>query len=256
MKDIELWLGDCLEIMKDIPDKSVDLVFADLPYGVTANKLDIVIPFDSLWKEYLRVGKENTCYALFAQGLFYVDLVNSQRKMYKYDIIWDKVLVSGFLNAKKMPMRKHEQLAIFYGKQPIYNPQMTKGEKSHSKGKAVGKKNSEVLGNDNYGDFVVVENTSDMKYPTTIFTEEIIIPDETVLTFQKPHPSKALHRTEKSIPFCEHIIKTFTNENGVVLDNTMGSGVSGLASKNTGRKFIGIEKDEKYFDIAVKRINE
>lgn len=256
MKDIELWLGDCLEEMKKIPDNSVDLVFADLPYGVTANKKDVIIPFEPLWKEYLRVGKENTCYALFAQGLFYVDLVNSQRKLFKYDIIWDKILVSGFLNAKKMFMRRHEQLAIFYNKQPTYNPQMSKGEKSHSKGKAVGKKNSEVLGNENYGDFVVVENTSDMKYPTSIFTEEITIPNETVLSFQKPHPSVALHRTEKSIPFCEHIIKTFTNEGDVVLDNTMGSGVSGLASKNLKRKYIGVEKDKDIFETAVRRINE
>ncbi|MFH2029187.1 MAG: hypothetical protein ABIJ40_00995 [Bacteroidota bacterium] len=113
MKDIELWFGDCLTEMNKIPDGTIDLIFADLPYGVTSNKKDVIVPFEPLWKQYLRVAKETACIALFAQGLFYVDLVNSQRNIYKYDIIWDKILVSGFLNAKKMPLRRHEQLAIF-----------------------------------------------------------------------------------------------------------------------------------------------
>ncbi len=251
----KLMFGDCLVEMEDIPDGSIDMIFADLPYGVTANKKDAVIPFDKLWEQYLRIAKENTCIALFAQGLFYVDLVNSQRKLYKYDIIWDKILVSGFLNAKKMPMRKHEQLAIFYKKQPIYNPQMTQGKPQHAKGNNSG----EIAdGNRNLRKYLHDDrkNGSTEKYPTSIFTEEIIIPDETVLTFQKPHPSKALHRTEKSISFCENIIKTYTDEDMVVLDNTMGSGTSGVACKNTNRIFIGIENDQKYFDIARNRICE
>lgn len=118
----KLLQGDCLELMEELPDKSIDMVLCDLPYGVTQNKLDIILPFNKLWKEYNRVIKDNGCIALFAQGLFYIDLINSNRKMFKYDLVWDKELVSGFLNAKRMPLRRHEQIAIFYKKLPSYHP--------------------------------------------------------------------------------------------------------------------------------------
>ena len=131
---IDLRLGDCLEIMKEIPDKSVDMVLCDLPYGVTQNKLDLIIPFEPLWEQYERVIKDNGIILLFAQGLFYVDLVNSNRKLFRYDLTWDKVLKSGFLNANKMPLRQHEQIAVFYKKLPTYNPQFFKGTPSHSQG--------------------------------------------------------------------------------------------------------------------------
>ena len=126
--------GDCLEIMPSLPGKSIDFICCDLPYGCTQNKLDVIIPFEPLWKNYERLIKDDGCIALFGQGLFYVDLVNSNRKLFRYDLVWDKVLTSGFLNAKRMPLRRHEQIAIFYKKMPTYNPQFTVGEPLHSRG--------------------------------------------------------------------------------------------------------------------------
>ena len=239
-----LFCGDCLELMHNIPDKSVDMILCDLPYGVTQNKKDIIIPFDKLWQHYTRIIKDNGCIALFAQGLFYIDLVNSNRKLFRYDLVWDKILTSGFLNAKRMPLRQHEQIAIFYKKQPVYNPQFTQGKPLHSKG--INYKNKEPK-NQNYGKFDNVEDVRSgctEKYPTSI------------LKFQKPHPSIAKHPTEKSIECLEWLIKTYTNEGDVVLDNCMGSGSTGVACINTGRNFIGYELDENYFEIAEKRLNE
>lgn len=239
---IDLRLGDCLELMKDIPDKSIDMILCDLPYGKTQNKKDKPLPFDKLWTEYRRIIKDNGCIALFGQGTFYIDLVNSNRKMFRYDLVWDKGLTTGFLNAKRMPLRKHEQIAIFYEKQPVYNPQFSQGEPLHGKGTAY---KSKEIKNQNYGKFNAVEDNragSVEKYPTTI------------LSFKKPHPSVALHRTEKPVDLLKYLIKTYTNQGDVVLDNCMGSGSTGVACVNTNRNFIGIELDENYFNIAKKRI--
>ena len=242
MSNIQLFNSDCLEVMKQIPNESIDMICCDLPYGTTQNKDDIIIPFEPLWNEYERIIKENGCIALFAQGLFYVDLVNSNRKLFRYDLVWDKVLTSGFLNAKRMPLRQHEQIAIFYKKLPIYNPQFTEGKPLHGKGKSYMDKE---LKNQNYGQFHATEDIrkgSIEKYPTSI------------LRFPKPHPSIAKHRTEKSIECLEWLIKTYTNEGNIVLDNCMGAGSCGIACKNTNRDFIGIELDENYFNIAKERI--
>lgn len=236
-----LYCGDCLDIMKQIGDGTIDLVLCDLPYGTTQNKWDAVIPFDSLWEQYNRVAKPNAAFVLFAQGLFYVDLVNSNRANFRYDIVWDKQLKSGFLNANVMPLRVHEQIAVFYKSKPTYNPQKVKGQPTHSKGTAVFTKD---VTNNNYGDYTPVENINDMKYPSSI------------LSYQKPHPSVSVHPTQKPVELLEYLIKTFTNEDDIVLDNTMGSGSTGVACMNTNRNFIGIEKDEKYFDIAKSRIND
>ena len=239
---MQLYKGNCLEIMTKIPDKSVDMICCDLPYGTTQNKLDIVIPFEPLWEQYERIIKDDGCIALFAQGLFYIDLVNSNRKLFRYDLVWDKVLISGFLNAKRMPLRQHEQIAIFYKKLPLYNPQFTQGKPLHSKG--INYMNKEIK-NQNYGNFQHTDDSrkgSTEKYPTSI------------LRFPKPHPSIAKHRTEKSIECLEWLIKTYTNEEDTVLDNCMGAGSCGIACKNTNRKFIGIELDENYFKIAEDRI--
>lgn len=236
--------GDCLELMNRIPDNSVDMILCDLPYGVTQNKLDIIIPFAELWKRYERIIKENGVIALFAQGVFYIDLVNSNRKLFRYDLIWNKKLVTGFLNAKKMPLRQHEQIAIFYKKLPTYNPQFQIGQPLHSKGTKY--KNKEAK-NSNYGYFGQNEDLrkgSVEKYPTSI------------LTFQKPHPAISVHRTQKPIDLLEYLIKTYTNKGEIVLDNCMGSGSTGVACVHTDRDFIGIEKDKEYFNIAKKRIEE
>lgn len=236
----KLMKGDCLERMKEIPDKSIDMILCDLPYGVTNNKSDIVIPFEPLWEQYLRITKETSSICLFAQGIFYVDLVNSNRQMFRYDLVWDKVLTSGFLNANKMPLRRHEQIAVFYKKPPIYNPQMTEGAINHSPGHKIGE-----VTNNNYDHFEKVEPKYDgLKHPTSI------------LEFQKPHPSIAKHRTEKSVELLEWLIKTYTNKGDTVLDNCMGSGTTGLACISTDRSFTGIEKDEDYFKISCDRIRE
>lgn len=243
MSKVQLYNGDCLEVMWQIPDGSVDMVLCDLPYGTTHNKWDATIPFDELWAHYNRIAKESAAIVLFAQGMFYVDLVNSNRENFRYDIVWDKKLKSGFLNAKVMPLRVHEQICVFYRSKPTYNPQKTKGEPNHSKGTALFKKE---LTNNNYGEYKPMEcdTSDDMKYPISI------------LTYQKPHPSKAVHPTQKPVDLLEYLIRTYTNEGDVVLDNTMGSGSTGVACVNTNRNFIGIEIEKHYFNIAKQRIEE
>lgn len=235
--------GDCLEVMKKIPSKSIDMILCDLPYGVTAkNKWDNVIPFDELWDAYKRIIKDNGAIVLFGQDKFTAQCMLSNKQWHRYNLIWKKVLPSGFLNANRMPLREHEDIMVFYKKLPVYNPQKVKGNPCHKKGKAVGKNNDEILNNHNYGDFKVVETEGDMKFPTSI------------LEFAKPHPSVAVHPTQKPVELLEWLIKTYTNEGALVLDNCMGSGSSGVACINTGRDFIGIELDEDYFNTAEERI--
>ena len=241
---IQLYQGDCLEIMKQIPDKSIDMVLCDLPYGCTQSQIDVQIPFEQLWEQYKRVTKDNAAIVLFAQGLFFVDLVQSNRKMYRYDLCWDKILISGFLNAKRMPLRQHEQIAVFYKKKPTYNPQMSIGKPLHSKGYSYKEKDAT---NKNYGEYGTVDDDrvgSTEKYPTSI------------VRFQKPHPSKALHQTEKPVDLLEYLIRTYSNKGDVVLDNCMGSGSTGVACVNTDRRFIGIELNDEYYHIADNRIWE
>lgn len=230
--------------MKQIPSGSLDMIVCDLPYGVTQNKLDIVIPFEPLWNEYKRIIKECGCIALFAQGVFFVELVQSNRKMFRYDLVWDKVLTTGFLNAGRMPLRQHEQIAIFYKKLPEYHPQFTEGKPLHSKGISYMEKEHK---NNNYGQFHMTDDTrkgSTEKYPTSI------------IRVAKPHPSIALHRTEKPVELFKWLILTYTSIGDTVMDNCMGAGGCGVACTETGRKFIGIEKDPGYFEIAKGRIEE
>ncbi|CEQ01611.1 DNA modification methylase [[Clostridium] sordellii] len=230
---------DCLEGMKRLRDKSVDMILCDLPYGQTKNKWDSVIPFDKLWKEYKRIIKDNGVIALFANGMFTAELMLSNKSMWKYNLVWNKVLSSGFLNANRMPLRQHEDICIFYKKAPKYNPQKVKGKPNHSKGKV---KDNE---NNNYGSFDFVDNSKelgDMKHPTSI------------LEFSKPHPSKMIHPTEKSTDICEWLIKSYTDEGMTVLDNCIGSGTTAVAAMNTNRNYIGFELDKNYYNIAMDRI--
>ena len=238
---MKLLNGDCLELLNDVDDKSVDMILCDLPYGQTHNKWDSVIPLDKLWKQYKRVIKDNGCIALFGQGMFTADLMYSNKKWWKYNLIWDKVLTNGFLNANRMPLRSHEDITIFYNKPPTYNPQKVLGKKNHTKGKV------KQIKNNNYGKHNFVDNSDElgnMKHPKSI------------LTFSKTHPSIMLHPTEKPVEVCEWLIKSYTNEGDVVLDNCMGSGTTGVACENTNRKFIGMELDKEYFEQAIKRINQ
>ena len=244
MENYQLINGDCLEEMKNISDKSIDMILCDLPYGTTKNKWDCIIPFDKLWEQYNRVIKDNGAIVLFGNGIFTAELIISNKKMWRYNLVWDKVLPSGFLNAKKMPMRNHEDVCVFYKKLPTYNPQMWIGEECHSRGNVIGKSQKDFSRNTNYGDFSAVETKGNLKYPKSI------------LTFSKPHPSISIHPTQKPVELLEWLIKTYTNEGETVLDNCMGSGSTGVACVNTNRKFIGIELDQEYYKIAKDRINK
>ena len=239
---IDLKQGDCLELMKEMGNKSVDLILCDLPYGVTQNKKDKVINLKLLWLEYKRVIKDRGIIILTTQQPFTTDLINSERKLFRYDLIWNKELISGFLNANRQPLRVHESILIFYKKLGTYNPQFEIGKPLHSKG--INYKTNKHI-NNNYGKFEIKDDKragTKQKYPKSI------------LKFKKTHPSCCLHPTEKSLELFEYLIKTYSNKNDLVLDNCMGSGTTGLACKNLNRNFIGIELDEKYFDIAKKRI--
>ena len=242
---IQLYKGDCLEVMKQIQDKSVDMILCDLPYGQTQrNKWDVIIPFNPLWEQYKRIIKDNGVIVLFANGMFTAELMLSNKSMWKYNLVWNKVLPSGFLNAKKMPLRSHEDICIFYKKSPIYNPQMTLGKECHSRGNVIGKNQEDFSRNTNYGSFVAVQTEGNLKYPKSI------------ITYQKPHPSITIHPTQKPVALLEYLVKTYTNEGDTVLDNCMGSGSTGVACIRTNRNFIGIELDENYFNIAKERIEQ
>lgn len=233
---MQLYHGDCLEIMKNIPDKSVDMVLCDLPFGVTQNSWDIVIPFDKLWNEYHRICKENAAIVLHCQQPFTSHLIISNEKHFKYCWVWYKHYARGFLNAKKQPLKNCEDIAVFYKKQCTYNPQMRKG-KLCSKGNSSKQRGC-------YGNYKPVKTVNDVYYPRTI------------LDFAGCTNSELQHPTQKPVPLLEYLIKTYTNEGETVLDNCMGSGSTGVACVNTGRDFIGIELNEEYFNIAENRINE
>ena len=233
---------DCLKVLPTIPDKSIDLILTDPPYGTTACKWDSVIPFEPMWKELKRIIKDNSAIALFAQDKFTASLIFSNIKNHKYNLIWNKYLTSGYLNANRMPLRVHEDIVVFYNKQPTYNPQKSIGNKNHS----VGNKNKPMT-NNAYGKHIYKDNSDNLgnlKHPKSI------------LNFKAIHTSKRKHTSEKPIALLEYLIKTYTNENDIVLDFTMGSGSTGVACKNTNRNFIGIELDQEYFKIAKQRIED
>lgn len=238
---------DCIEGMQSIPDKSISAIITDLPYSVLNKnnpnaQWDNVIPFDKLWEQYERVIKDNGAIVLFAQGMFTAQLMMSNPKLWRYNLVWDKVLISGFLNAKRMPLRSHEDICVFYKELPTYNPQMQEGKPLHSKGSSYKEKE---LTNNCYGSLGVTDDERKGctdKYPTSI------------VRFQKPHPSIAVHPTQKSVELCEWLIKTYTNEGEIVLDNCMGSGTTAIACLRTNRNFIGYEITKEYYDIATERI--
>ena len=234
---INLLHGDCLELMNDIPDKSVDMILCDLPYGVTQCKWDVIIPFDKLWEQYNRIIKNNGAVVLFGNEPFTSLLICSNLKNFKYNWIWQKNKATGFLNAKKQPLNDNETISVFYKKQCTYNPQMTIAEKTYKRGMAKRSK-SDCYGEEK--DFVQIE--TGLRYPKRI------------QYFNNNHTREQLHPTQKPVELLEYLIKTYTNEDEVVLDNSMGSGSTGVACINTNRRFIGIEIEEKYFEIAKNRI--
>lgn len=243
MKINEIYLGDCLELMpKHVEDKSIDMIFCDLPYGTTQNKWDSVIDLPTLWGEYERVIKDNGAIVLFAQTPFDKVLGESNLKLLKYEWIWEKTQATGHLNAKKMPMKAHENILVFYKKLPTYNPQKTTGHKPMNSGVR-----RSSLKNENYNEINKVDlpfGGDTDRYPRT------------VLEFKSDKQKNYLHPTQKPLALIEYMIKTYTNEGDLILDNTCGSGTTGLGAKNLNRNYIMMEQDPKYFEIAKARVGE
>ena len=249
---IDLRLGDCLEIMQTIPDASIDAIICDLPYGTTQNKWDSVIPFDLLWEQYNRIIKDNGAIVLFSDSIFTAKLMLSNEKLFRYELVWDKVVPSGFLNANRMPMRRHENILLFYKKLPIYNKQMQpRNPNSHSLGKVENYTKSK--GKEHQSNYGVINN----KKINEIKDYSLKNPDS-ILEFTKGNSRgkyKRLNPTQKPLDLLEYLVKTYTNENDTILDNTMGSGTTMLACKNLNRNGIGIEKDPQYYADAVARVD-
>ena len=242
----KIFNADCLEKMQSIESKSIDMILTDLPYECTHNHWDSIIPFEDLWKHYNRIIKDDGAIVLFGQGVFSAKLICSNLDMYRYTLIWDKCRVAGFLNANRMPLRCHEDILVFYKKLPTYNPQMRLGgEPSHSRGKKWESKGKCYDDGKIYGKYDHKSYTkscdSNLKYPTSIVTVSNIVQNN-------------LHPTQKPVELLEYLINTYTNEGETVLDNCMGSGSTGIACLKTNRNFIGIEKEQKYFNIAKERI--
>lgn len=230
-------LGDCLEEMKNIPDNSIDMILTDLPYGVTArNKWDRIIPFDKLWAQWNRIKKETTPVVLTSIQPFTSKIILSNFTEFKYEWIWNKLLATGFLNAKKQPLRQHESILVFYNKQCIYNPIFEKGDPYKRSGKTSNSLNyNEVR-------YTGGVNESGKRYPKTI------------LDISNANHHKRLHPTEKPVKLFEYLIKTYTNEGDTVLDCCAGSGTTAVACKNLNRNYILIEKEQKYYDIIKERL--
>lgn len=235
----ELMQGDCLERMKEIASGSVDMVLADPPYGQTQNKWDVVIPLKPMWRELRRVVKENGAILIFGRAPYTAHAIVSNLEMYRYSWIWHKTKAGGFLNANRMPLQAHEEVMVFYRKLPTYNPQMTAGkpyERLHVNDGT----------SDNYGQFERIGkriHNSGERYPRSVITVS-------------NSNYRSLHPTAKPTPLLEYFIRTYTQPDDVVLDMCMGSGTAGVAALNTSRKFIGIELDQSYFEIARAQIEE
>lgn len=244
-----LFLGDCFKYMDQIKDSSVDMILCDLPYG-TLNKSnpnakwDRPLPMESLWPQWERVCKENAAIVLFGQGMFTADLMKSNPALWRYNLIWKKGnRPTGFLDANRKPLRLHEDIIVFYRRQPTYNPQFTYGAEAHSRGNA-GNGIGKTAKNGCYGGFAVTPTKrTHEKYPVS------------VIDIPKEHPQQ-FHTTQKPVALLEWLIRTYTNAGETVLDNCMGSGSTGVAAANTGRNFIGIEINAPYFATATRRISE
>lgn len=232
MNSPTLLCGDCLELMKRIPNGSIDMVLSDLPYGATRCRWDTPINLQELWKQYRRVVKKNGAIVLFSAQPFTTELISSNKAMYRYEWIWRKTQPSGFMNAKKMPLRTHENIEIFYRKPPTYNPQMTHG---HQRKTATAYGTRESDGSSCYGreERNYTYDSTD-RYPVD------------VLQYSTGDKSKRLHPTQKPVDLLEYLVKTYTNPGETVLDNCMGAGSTGVACLNTGREFVGIELDPEY----------
>lgn len=232
---------DCLVGMAKIPNKSVDMILCDLPYGTTQNKWDSVIPLDRLWKHYLRIIKDDGAIVLTAQTPFDKVLANSNLDLLRYEWIWEKTTATGHLNANKMPMKAHENILVFYKKLPTYNPQKTIGHVRKTC-TAEHKRNSKK--STNYNNYDVTGYDSTERFPRS------------VVTFASDKQKTAIHPTQKPVELFKYLIKTYTNEGDLVLDNAWGSGTTGIACLETNRHYLGFEKDTTIFNQSVERINQ
>lgn len=239
---IEFRLGDCLDLMPSIPDKSIDMILADLPYGTTTCHWDSVLPLDKLWNEYERMIKNNGAIVLFGSEPFSTYLRMSNIKLYRYDIIWDKIRGSNFALANKQPLKTHENISIFYKKLPKYNPQMEVG-KPYDKTKYNG-----AIDESNITGHKIIrtrKKNNGERFPTSILKFS--------MNWRR---QKQLHPTQKPVALFEYLIKTYTNEEAIVLDNVAGSGTTGIACYNTNRNAILMEKDKPIFEMACRRISD
>jgi site-specific DNA-methyltransferase (adenine-specific) len=243
-----LYLGDCLEVMAGLPDASVDMILCDLPYGTTACKWDTVIPFDALWAQYRRVAKRNAAIVLTASQPFTTALISSNMREFRYCWVWVKSRVTGFANAKLQPLRCVEDVVVFYRSRPTYNPQgLVRIDAVRRNGASVG-------GDSLRGDTGASSNRGSLRTAGAEYVQEFTGYPRQVLSIGSE--SGTAHPTQKPVALMEYLIRTYTNEGEVVLDNCMGSGTTGVACANTGRRFIGIEREPKYFDIACRRIKD
>jgi len=237
MNDATTFCGDCLDIMAGIPEDSVDMVLCDLPYGTTRNKWDTIIPFDALWSQWKRVTRTGAAIVLFGQEPFASRMRMSNPQWYRYDWTWHKPQGTGFLNAKRMPLKDTETLSVFYDRLPTYHPQMRHGFKPYVV------RGSETKLSPNYNNFkaVWISQSDGERYPVT------------TLDFNHDHDLR-IHPTQKPVALCEYMIRTYTDPGDTVLDCCMGSGSTGVAALNTGRRFTGIEIEPDYYKTAVDRI--
>jgi len=233
---VDLHLGDCLDILPTLPDDSIDMVMVDLPYGTTACKWDSIIPLDFLWEQYNRICKKNAAMLFTSAQPFTTTLASSNINNFRYEWIWEKPQGTNPMNAKVMPLKSHENILVFYRSKPTYNPQMWYST-PYSGFSSDTSKIGEVYGNQQSKHR---DNPEGSRYP------------KTVLKFKQ---EKGLHPTQKPVGLMEYLIKTYTNEGDTVLDNTMGSGTTGVACVNCNRSFVGIEMDKKYYQISKERFN-
>lgn len=239
--DIQLIQGDCLVEMAKIPDKSIDMILCDLPYGVTKMNWDCIIPYDMLWRQYNRIIKDNGNIVLFSSGLFTLSLIHSNIKNFKYKLIWKKNVPTGMSSAKYRPMKYYEEICIFSNTNGTYNPIM---------------KERVGVGKDcyNYDHYCGDNNHIQLEKQKRRYNPDWVQPSDVLEFNVVPNRNGKLHPTQKPVDLCEWLIKTYSNEGDTILDNCMGSGSTGVACKNTNRNFIGIELNEEYFNIAKERI--